>query len=53
MPGGGWVRGRGDLVVIASRYSMYSILMLIFCYSFLARYLPRPLDPLSTGRAFT
>jgi hypothetical protein len=34
-----WVRG-GETFVIASRYSMYSSLMLIFCYSFLAQYLP-------------
>jgi hypothetical protein len=34
-----WVRGAGTFV-IASRYSMYSSLMLIFCYSFLAQYLP-------------
>jgi hypothetical protein len=34
-----WVRG-GEMFVIASRYSMYSSLMLIFCYSFLAQYLP-------------
>jgi len=29
-----WLRG-----AIASRYSIYSILLLVFCYSFLARYL--------------
>jgi hypothetical protein len=34
-----WVRG-GETFLIASRYSMYSSLMLIFCYSFLAQYLP-------------
>jgi hypothetical protein len=34
-----WVRGAVSFS-IASRYSMYSILMLIFCYSFLAQYLP-------------
>jgi hypothetical protein len=34
-----WVRGVIG-VYIASRYSLYSILMLICCYSFLARYLP-------------
>jgi hypothetical protein len=36
----GWVRGAADFY-IASRYSIYSILMLIFCYSYLAEYLPR------------
>jgi hypothetical protein len=35
----GWVRGSGTFAT-ASRYSIYSILMLIFCYSFLAEYLP-------------
>jgi hypothetical protein len=35
-----WVRGESGFV-IASRYSMYSILLLIFCYSFLAWYLPK------------
>lgn len=34
-----WVRG-GATFVISSRYSIYSSLMLIFCYSFLAQYLP-------------
>lgn len=34
-----WVRGASGFG-IASRYSMYSILLLIFCYSFLARHLP-------------
>jgi hypothetical protein len=34
-----WVRG-ASLFHIGSRYSIYSILMLIFCYSFLAQYLP-------------
>jgi hypothetical protein len=29
-----WLRG-----AIASRYSIYSLLLLVFCYSFLARYL--------------
>ena len=36
----GWVRGAAAFYV-ASRYSIYSILMLIFCYSYLAEYLPR------------
>lgn len=35
----GWVRGSVAFTT-ASRYSIYSILMLIFCYSFLAEYLP-------------
>ena len=35
----GWVRG-ATAFYIASRYSIYSILMLIFCYSYLAEYLP-------------
>jgi hypothetical protein len=35
-----WVRGAAGFT-IASRYSMYSNLLLIFCYSFLAHYLPR------------
>jgi hypothetical protein len=34
-----WVRGASGFG-IASRYSMYSILLLIFCYAFLAHYLP-------------
>lgn len=34
-----YVRGAGGFA-IASRYSIYSILLLIFCYSFLAQYLP-------------
>jgi hypothetical protein len=34
-----WVRGAGGFA-IGSRYSIYSILLLIFCYSFLAQYLP-------------
>lgn len=33
-----WVRGGGGFLV-TSRYSIYSILMLIFCCTFLARYL--------------
>jgi hypothetical protein len=35
-----WVRG-GTGFWIASRYSMYSMLLLIFCYTFLAQYLSR------------
>jgi hypothetical protein len=35
----GWVRGAAAFST-ASRYSVYSILMLIFCYSFLLDYLP-------------
>lgn len=35
----GWVRG-AVAFSIASRYSIYSILMVIFCYSYLAEYLP-------------
>jgi hypothetical protein len=35
-----WVRGAAGFT-IASRYSMYSNLLLIFCYSYLAHYLPR------------
>jgi hypothetical protein len=35
-----WVRGAGTYA-IASRYSIYSCLLLIFCYSFLAQYLHR------------
>jgi hypothetical protein len=34
-----WVRGASGFA-IASRYSMYSILLTIFCYAFLAHYLP-------------
>ena len=34
-----WVRGAAD-IRISSRYSIYSCLVLIFCYSFLAHYLP-------------
>jgi len=33
-----WVRGASGFVIVA-RYSIYSILVLIFCYSFLAQYL--------------
>jgi hypothetical protein len=35
----GWVRGAAAFATI-SRYSIYSVLMLIFCYSFLLKYLP-------------
>jgi hypothetical protein len=35
-----WVRGASSFVIVA-RYSIYSILVLIFCYSFLAQYLPK------------
>lgn len=34
-----WVRG-GSAFGIALRHSIYSVLLLIFCYSFLAHYLP-------------
>jgi hypothetical protein len=34
-----WVRGAAGFT-IGSRYSVYSILLLIFCYSFLGQYLP-------------
>jgi len=34
-----WVRGAAGFS-IASRYSLYSLLMLIFCYGFLADFLP-------------
>jgi hypothetical protein len=34
-----WVRGAAAFL-IGSRYSIYSILVLIFCYSFLRQYLP-------------
>ena len=34
-----WVRGAASFA-IGSRYSIYSILLLVFCYSFLAHYLP-------------
>jgi hypothetical protein len=34
-----WVRGAA-IFLIGSRYSIYSILVLIFCYSFLRQYLP-------------
>ena len=34
-----WVRGAAGFT-IGSRYSIYSILLLIFCYSFLGQYLP-------------
>jgi len=33
-----WARG-GDAFLLASRYSIYSNLLVIFCYSFIARYL--------------
>jgi hypothetical protein len=51
-----WIVGTGFLVAwlrgaIASRYSIYSILLLIFCYSFLAQYLPTRLSILN-GRRF-
>jgi uncharacterized membrane protein len=36
----GWVRGAGSFSV-ASRYSIYSILLLTFCYAFLADYLSK------------
>jgi hypothetical protein len=35
----GWVRGAAAFAAV-SRYSIYSVLMLIFCYSFLLKYLP-------------
>ena len=34
-----WVRGAVG-VTVSSRYSLYSILMMVFCYAFLAHYLP-------------
>lgn len=34
-----WIRG-GTGFGVASRYSIYPVLLLIFCYSFLAQYLP-------------
>jgi hypothetical protein len=34
-----WVRGASSFVIVA-RYSIYSTLVLIFCYSFLAQHLP-------------
>lgn len=34
-----WVRGAAAFE-IASRYSMYSVLLLVFCYSFLTQYIP-------------
>jgi hypothetical protein len=34
-----WVRGAASFA-IGSRYSIYSILLLVFCYSFLAHHLP-------------
>jgi hypothetical protein len=34
-----WVRGAASFA-IGTRYSIYSILLLVFCYSFLAHYLP-------------
>lgn len=46
-----WVRG-GSSFAIASRYSIYSNLLLIFCYSFLAQYLPDRLPRLNWRRAY-
>jgi hypothetical protein len=43
-----WLRG-----AIASRYSIYSILLLIFCYSFLARWLRDSAGVLNQKRFYT
>jgi hypothetical protein len=40
-----WVRGADNLGV-SPRYSLYSVLLLIFCYSFLGQYLPNRLPNL-------
>ncbi len=47
----GWVRGSG-IFATSSRYSIYSILMLIFCYFFLAGYLPNRWPAFSQKRFY-
>jgi hypothetical protein len=47
-----WVRGAGSFA-IGSRYSIYSILLLIFCYSFLAHYLPTRWAAFNRRRFYT
>jgi hypothetical protein len=44
-----WVRGASGFT-IGSRYSIYSILLLIFCYSFLGQYLPERWPGFHRGR---
>ena len=46
-----WVRGAAGFI-IASRYSMYSSLMLIFCYAFLAHLLPARLPGQDSRRFY-
>jgi hypothetical protein len=46
-----WVRG-GSGFSIASRYSMYSILLLIFCYRFLVQYLANRVPNLDRTRLY-
>jgi hypothetical protein len=46
-----WVRGAATYS-IASRYSLYSCLLLIFCYSFLAHYLPSCLSTFNWTRFY-
>ncbi len=47
-----WVRGAAGFA-IGSRYSIYSILLLIFCYSFLGQYLPNRWAAFSKRRFYT
>jgi hypothetical protein len=46
-----WVRGAAAFL-IGSRYSIYSILVLIFCYSFLRQYLPNRWPNFNTKRFY-
>jgi hypothetical protein len=46
-----WVRGAAGFAV-GGRYSIYSILVLIFCYSFLGRYLPERWPKFSRRRFY-
>jgi len=46
-----WVRGAAAFL-IGSRYSIYSLLMLIFCYSFLAQSLPSRLPDFKRRRFY-
>jgi hypothetical protein len=46
-----WVRGASSFL-IGSRYSIYSILLLVFCYSFLMHYLSGRSSPLNRRRFY-
>ena len=46
-----WVRGAASFA-IGSRYSIYSVLVLIFCYSFLLQYLPNRWPAFSRRRFY-